>query len=450
MLFRRRSSRVSGTVGLLFAASFGLLGLCAVDGCTAPPATASAAELQDKAPEGASLRRVALVIGNGAYQNGIEVLANPSHDATAFAGVLRQHGFESLLVLDAGLHEMLAALQSFATAAEGAQVAIVFYSGHAVQVDGQNLLIPIDFIIPSDSTKASLERQALPLADLDTVLAGKANSTILLIDACRSNPFMPTEENQGSDDQRGRGVAQRLSDQSGLAVQAAHHLSATVYATGPGRIAFDGAGAYSPFTTALLEHVEASGRNLPDFLTKVRLSVSAATSEAQVPTWDRATLPTVPLFPRGQGHDKLIPVVRMVTGLRPRSEAPDGNNSSASDFKQIPVVEDLSDPPHNFYCEAHTGRGWTQGRGQGSITMNRDGLACSMQIFGYPTQGVPAQDLGVVEGPTHGHIVIRDNSFAYVPDLGFTGTDHFTIRAIAVESTLPQHEMLGAINVAVR
>src|ERR1700688_1106106 len=91
-----RSSRVSGTVGLLFAASFGLLGLCAVDGCTAPPATASAAELQDKAPEGASLRRVALVIGNGAYQNGIEVLANPSHDATAFAGVLRQHSFESL------------------------------------------------------------------------------------------------------------------------------------------------------------------------------------------------------------------------------------------------------------------------------------------------------------------------------------------------------------------
>jgi hypothetical protein len=82
--------------------------------------------------------------------------------------------------------------------------------------------------------------------------------------------------------------------------------------------------------------------------------------------------------------------------------------------------------------------------------MNRDGLACSMQIFGYPTQGVPAQDLGVAEAPTHGHIVTRDNSFAYVPDHGFTGTDHFTIRAKAIVSGLGQLEMHGAIDVSVR
>jgi hypothetical protein len=397
--------------------------------------------------------RVALVIGNGGYRNGIEALPNPPHDAEAFAGVAQRHGFESLLLQDASLAEMHSALRAFAAAAEGAQVAMVFYSGHAIEVNGQNMFLPVDFPSSESVTEQQLEDRAFPLADMDMSLAGRATATLILVDACRSDPFESETAYAQSAAPQSRSIS-LLPGHSGLATQQGMRASAVVYATGPGMVAFDGAGAYSPFTTALLEHVEASGTNLPDFLDKVRLSVADATAGTQVPTWDQRALPAVLLFRKAEINGSKTPVMRMATATRPAVNDsglelghPENTNNP---FLGLPLVEAFPPPLDYFYCDARTGRGWTKSGGVGNILVNRDGLACGMQIFGYPTQHIPAENLVVAIPPKAGHVVLKANSFAYVPNPGFIGSDQFRIEADGVSSSQPTLRMYGTINVTVR
>src|SRR6185312_5356230 len=134
-------------------------------------------------------RGVALIIGNGAYRGGIPALANPSHDATAFAGVAQRLGFATVLLLDANREEMAKALRSFALAAKGAGVAIIYYSGHGAEVGGRNLLLPVDFALQVGEAPSAMDARVVSLADVDGLMGGTAATIVLLIDACRNDPF---------------------------------------------------------------------------------------------------------------------------------------------------------------------------------------------------------------------------------------------------------------------
>ena len=392
--------------------------------------------------------RVALVIGNGAYSGGVRPLANPPHDATAVAALLQRRGFKTVLVLDAGLAELRSAVQAFAAAADRADVAIVFYSGHAVELDGRNMLVPVDLSLSAISSKSEFENRVLPITDVDMALAGRATTTLILLDSCRDDPFTEAAGEGRDGDAQSRGVTRTfVSERGGLALESAPHVSAIVYATESGKVAFDGAGAFSPFTTALLEHVATTGGNLPHFLRDVRLSVSDATGGTQVPSWDRHTLPARALFSEATAGETEPLVWRMITAAHPASDVPrtasvpEGKNRLESEFRGLPLEQELLSFSGKFQCDAKTGRGWARWGGIGSITVSQDGLACGMQIFSYPDRNIPATNLIVAASPANGHVVIERNSFAYTPNPGFSGTDTFKIAA--------DNNMHGTISVTV-
>jgi tetratricopeptide (TPR) repeat protein len=234
--------------------------------------------------EAASGRRVALVIGNAAYA-GVTPLANPVNDARAVAAVLRGVGFDVSEGLDLDRDGMQRLIAGFLRDAANARLALIFYAGHGMQIDGRNYLVPVD---------ARLTRGGNPAADMtivDTVLNGledQSRTTIVMLDACRDNPLAA------------RVVASAGSSRSltraGLAAPAALGGGATLgagtliaFATAPGQVALDGSGTNSPFTAALVRHLGTPGLELQQMLTRVRADVVAATGNRQVP-WSNSSL----------------------------------------------------------------------------------------------------------------------------------------------------------------
>lgn len=187
--------------------------------------------------------RVALVFGNAQYQHAGS-LANPLNDANAIAEVLERLGFSVTTVLDAGKEEMNEALRLFARESELASVATVFYAGHGLEVDGVNYLMPVDARLERD-TDVPYES-----VSLDSVLAAseEADVSIVILDACRNNPLAQTM--QGTFRSVSRGSFGELDEEllpSGMLV---------AYAAAAGTTAADGSGSHSPYTQALLEHLE--------------------------------------------------------------------------------------------------------------------------------------------------------------------------------------------------
>ena len=147
------------------------------------PVAASAA--QAAAQQG---RRIALVIGNSAYKN-VPALTNPQNDATAIATSLRNIGFETVtLSIDATREKLIDALRAFADEAEKADWAMVYYAGHGIEVNGQNYLIPIDARLATDR---DVQFEAIPLDQVMAALEGAKKLKLVLLDACRDNPFAP-------------------------------------------------------------------------------------------------------------------------------------------------------------------------------------------------------------------------------------------------------------------
>jgi uncharacterized caspase-like protein len=228
------------------------------------------------------------VIGNGTYTH-VKALPNPSNDARSIARSLRDIGFAVTEGIDLDRAAMQTMTREFLREAARAQVAVVYYAGHGVQIDGRNYLVPVDIQFQSgtDVTAAMM--------DMDTIMAGlddQVRTNILILDACRNNPMAPKVASTGAS----RGIEGSIEAGSGLAAPTSLGAGSTLgagtliaFATAPGQVALDGEGANSPFSAALSRHIGTPGLEVQQMLTRVRAEVVAATKSKQVP-WSNSSL----------------------------------------------------------------------------------------------------------------------------------------------------------------
>lgn len=223
-------------------------------------------------------RRVALVIGNAAYKHA-PALANPANDAKAVTAALERLGFEVVSGFDLGNSDLRKTVRSFADKLSGADVALFFYAGHGLQVSGENYLIPVDAAI---QTEADLDFNAVKMDLVSRQMDRESKIKIVMLDACRDNPF----EKQLS---RSMGKTRSAALKKGLAEINTAGGSIIAFATDPGDVALDGDGKHSPFTEALLRHIETPGVEIGLMMRRVTKDVFEGTKEKQRP-WTNASL----------------------------------------------------------------------------------------------------------------------------------------------------------------
>jgi uncharacterized caspase-like protein len=247
------------------------------------PAVAPPASIPHE-PEGpqisiADQRRVALVMGNSNYSN-TSHLPNPRNDAAAMAAKLRSLGFDVISGLDGTKVDMEAAIREFVKILPGSDVALFFYAGHAMQVNGKNFLIPVDAKL-EDST--AIDFETIDLGVVLDFMNGGDRISIALLDACRDNPLSRRfARNFGATRSAfiGRGLAAPSTGSGQLLIG---------FATAPGEVALDGDGANSPFTTALLNHIDTRDLDIELMLKRVRQDVYKLTNQSQEP-WVNSAL----------------------------------------------------------------------------------------------------------------------------------------------------------------
>ncbi len=214
-------------------------------------------------------QRVALVIGNASYAHAPS-LANPLNDATDIGASLERLGFAVTQLPNASRAELWDGLQKFSLAASASEMAVVFYAGHGIEVDKRNFLIPVDARLLSD---ADVEFEAVPLDLLSRTVERAKGLRLIVLDACRDNPFAVAMQRSGATRSIGRGLGG--VEPSGETLVA--------YAAKEGTVAADGEGRNSPYTTALLNHLEEPGLEVGLMFRKVRDAVLATTGGRQEP-----------------------------------------------------------------------------------------------------------------------------------------------------------------------
>lgn len=259
------------------------------DAPTTPPAAAPAPQQTGAAPAPSPApavhgTRMALIIGNGAYAH-VKPLPNPANDARAVAKSLRDIGFIVSEGVDLDRATMQKMTRDFLRDAARAQVALVYYAGHGVQVDGRNYLIPLDVELKPGA------KMTEAMIDMDTIMAGlddQVRTNILIFDACRNNPMAQQVASAGTN--------RAIEGASGLAAPTSLGAGATLgagtliaFATAPGQVALDGEGANSPFSAALSRHIGTPGLEVQQMLTRVRAEVVSSTKNKQVP-WSNSSL----------------------------------------------------------------------------------------------------------------------------------------------------------------
>ncbi len=217
--------------------------------------------------------RIALVVGNGAYQS-VQKLENPRHDAELIATTLKGLGFEVTLMPDATLTEMRQAVAQFGQGLRAAgpdATGLFYYAGHGVQSFGTNYLLPVDATLTdaADLDLVAIEAQSI----LRQMSSARNKTNIVILDACRNNPFETVKN----------------FDDNGLAEMKAPTGTFLAYATAPGAVALDGADGNSPFTQALAEHLVEPGSPIEQMFKQVRVDVLKATGGLQTP-WDTSSL----------------------------------------------------------------------------------------------------------------------------------------------------------------
>jgi tetratricopeptide (TPR) repeat protein len=241
----------------------------AVTAVASPAATAVAIS---SAPNAASDHRVALVIGNSAYENA-PALPNPARDATFVANVLRRVGFETVTVeINLRKDALTAALRNFAAKAEGADWAVVYYAGHGMEVGGVNYLIPTDARIAADR---DIGFEAVPLEQVLNAAERARKLHLVILDACRDNPFANLMK-------RTMSVASR-SVTRGLAAVEPEAGTLVVYSAKDGETAIDGDGSNSPFALAFATNAQTPGLEVRRLFDYVRDDVMEATGRKQKP-----------------------------------------------------------------------------------------------------------------------------------------------------------------------
>ena len=238
--------------------------------------TALAAAIMFAAQAAHAETRLALVIGQSAYR-AVMPLPNPANDAKAIARLLGEAGFEVMSAADLSQSELREKVGDFAArvAEKGADTtALVFYAGHGLQIDGENFLVPVDI---DPKREADIPLQAVRLNDvLNTLNSVPSRTRIILLDACRNNPFPAINKTAG----HGLAVVDAKVGAPGTFVS---------YSTSPGAEAEDGNGTDSPYTAALLKVAREPGLSIEEAFKRVRLSVNQATEGRQTP-WDSSSL----------------------------------------------------------------------------------------------------------------------------------------------------------------
>src|SRR5438445_1307916 len=240
-------------------------------------------------------RRVAFVVGNGTYKN-VSPLPNPPIDAKSMAAVLRNVGFEVVEGTNLTRDKMTERLLEFGKKAQGADVAVFFYAGHGIAINGTNYLLPIDADI-----KSEMDVKLGAAINIDLTLdqtMGDAKVKLVFLDACRDNPFAAKIKSNSA--------TPSVNVQTGLAEMKSGEGTLIAFATGPGQTALDGSeGGNSPFTRALIAHITTPGVEIQQAMTEVRAQVNEETNKGQLP-W---------------GHTNLIGAVYMNPAAKPAANA---------------------------------------------------------------------------------------------------------------------------------
>lgn len=297
-----------------------------------------------QAPVGS--KRLAFVIGNGAY-SAIPPLPNALNDANATRSVLQEAGFEVVPATDATLDGLRSALDRFVERVSEAgrgTTALVYYAGHAVQLDGTNYLLPVD-VRPQRS--ADIPAQALSLSDILRRLEGTgAVSKIVVLDACRNNPFAQAELARGLALQLVDGAQDGIRSEAGLARIDSGSGTFVAFSTSPGATAADGTGSNSPFTAAFLREIREPGLPIEQLFRRIRLAVHDTTSGQQIP-WETSSLITdFTFFARpaaAPGAAQPAPATALVPSLTQRPTAASLRSMTPADAYRAAVAWDRRD-----------------------------------------------------------------------------------------------------------
>ncbi|WP_439404019.1 caspase family protein [Bradyrhizobium sp. DASA03076] len=224
-------------------------------------------------------RRVAFVVGNGAYKN-VAQLPNPPIDAKAMASTLRNVGFEVIEGSNLTRDQMTEKLLDFGRKAQGSDIAVFYYAGHGIAVSGTNYLLPIDADI-----KSEMDVKLGAAINVDLTLdqtMGDAKVKLVFLDACRDNPFAAKIKSNSA--------TRSVNVGSGLAEMKSGEGTLIAFATGPGQTALDGQeGNNSPFTRALIDNITKPGVEIQQAMTSVRAQVNEETHKGQLP-WGHTNL----------------------------------------------------------------------------------------------------------------------------------------------------------------
>ena len=216
-------------------------------------------------------RRLALVVGNAAYQHA-PLLRNPRNDASDLAVALERLGFTVIKGIDLDKSAMDRTIQQFAAALQGAEAAVFFYAGHGLQMNGVNYLVPTDAQL---ATAAAPDFELVRLDSVQKSMERESATNVLFLDACRNNPLARN---------LARGMGTRSAEIGrGLAAVESGVGTLISFSTQPGNVALDGSGRNSPFTAALLKQLASSQDDLSSLLINVRNDVMSSTQNQQVP-----------------------------------------------------------------------------------------------------------------------------------------------------------------------
>ena len=274
-------------------------------------------------------KRIALVIGNGAYQN-TAPLNNPSNDANDISAVLQRLGFDVTEGRDLDKRAMERLIREFGVKLAGSDVALFFYAGHGLQVGGQNYLVPTDAKLASE---ADIDFEGLALSLVMRQMEREAKTSLVLLDACRDNPLARNLA-------RAMGSTRTSQVGQGLAEVRTGVGTLIAFSTQPGYVALDGAGRNSPYAEALLRHLEVPGNDVSGVLVEVRNDVLKATSGKQVP-WEHTSLTGQVYLKGGPAPAGATgePAVRLPVPRGPDPELEIAFWNSVKDSKSPAVIE---------------------------------------------------------------------------------------------------------------
>lgn len=267
---------------------------------------------------GAATDRVALVLGMGAYSS-IPALDNTTNDAEAMARTLAAIGFDVTLSIDAGSEQLRQLLDDFAFRSETSDLALIYFAGHGVEVQGENFLIPVDANVTSNR---DVQRQSVSLKQMLKAVEKARKMRIVILDSCRDNPLgdaidtIQTEQTTTTQDTRGGG--------GGLAPADPDRGTLVAFAAKDGQVALDGTGANSPYATALMEKMVTPGLEISLMFRQVRDLVLEQTNNLQEPH-TYGSLTGVPFYLAGaaEGQQEVAGVnaVEAWASIRPDQEA---------------------------------------------------------------------------------------------------------------------------------